>query len=354
VYGKVPDRTITASASLANIDRNALDGKAIRKEVTLQFQSGDSLLDASVLIYLPKKEDGPVPAFLGLNFWGNHGIHTDPNITLPGKPVNNGLPHSNPGRHEPRGSKASRWQVERILQRGYALITMHYGDIDPDFDDGFQNGIHPLFYRQGQKRPEPDEWGSITAWSWGLSQIMDYLETDEDIDHTRVAVMGHSRLGKAALWAGARDERFAMVIPIESRCMGAALSRRIYGETVTDITSHFPYWFCGNFLKYAGKEDDLPVDQHMLISLIAPRPVYVASAKLDTWADPEGEYLGAREATEAYQLFGKDGLEADEMPGLHSPIMNTIGYHIRKGTHDVTLYDWRCFLDFADMHFGEK
>ena len=355
IYGRAPDRKMATKVSLANIDRDALDGKAIRKEVVLSFENGGKRLNLNVLIYLPKKSNGPAPAFLGLNFYGNHTIHTDPEITQSSEWTGVGRPFSeldDRAIEETRGSRATHWPVERILQRGYGLITMYYYDIDPDFDDGFQNGIHPLFYREGQERPDLDEWGSIAAWSWGLSRIMDYIETDADIDHTRIAVMGHSRLGKTSLWAGAQDERFAIVISNDSGCMGAALSRRKYGETIADITSTFPHWFCGNFMKYAGREDELPIDQHMLISLIAPRPVYIASADLDIWADPEGEFLSARTASEVYRLFGKDGLAADKRPGLHKPVMSAIGYHVREGIHYVTHYDWDCFMDFANIHFG--
>jgi len=357
VYGRIPEQKIVAGVALSNLDRGALDGKAIRKEVVLSFENGGKRLDLNVLMYLPAKSDGPVPAFVGLNFYGNHTIHTDPGITVSRKWVDSERSFSELDDRkiaDTRGSRATHWPVERILRRGYALITMYYYDVDPDFDDGFQLGVHPLFYRAGQQRPDPDEWGSISAWAWGLSRIMDYLETDSDIDHTRVAVMGHSRLGKAALWAGAQDERFAIIISNDSGCMGAALSRRKYGETVGDIIGRFPYWFCDNFKKYAGREDELPVDQHMLIALIAPRPVYVASADLDLWADPEGEFLSARAATEVYRLFGNDGLAAEKRPGLHEPVMHTMGYHIRKGKHWVTNYDWDCFMDFADMHCGTK
>ncbi|MCS7139032.1 MAG: acetylxylan esterase [Crenarchaeota archaeon] len=348
VYGRAPlGKPEEASFEVFDENENALDGKAKRKQVLIKFtKNGESSMD--LLIYLPKNSI-PAPVFLMLNFGGNHTVSPEPEIRIRKR-------QSNTPWGEFFSSEKSRgWDrsipLEKILSRGYGFATACYSDIDPDFHDGFKNGVHGVFDSLfGEERP-PDAWGSIGAWAWGLSRALDYIETDKDLDGESVIVMGVSRLGKAALWAGAQDERFSIVISNTSGCGGAALSRRRFGETVRMINTAFPHWFCENFKKYNDREDELPVDQHMLIALIAPRPVYVASADEDLWCDPRGEFLAAKAADPVYRLLGKEGLPIDEMPPLNYPVMGTIGYHIRSGGHGLTEYDWDRYMDFADKNF---
>jgi hypothetical protein len=349
VYGAAPAAPAGMRFTVLDQQPGALGGRARRKQVRVDFAQGEGGPSMEILLYtpIPAAGAGPVPVFVGLNFGGNHTVHADPAIRLSTRWMRSGegvVDHR--ATEETRGRSAGRWQVERILERGYGLATVYCGDLDPDFDDGFRNGVHRLAPPR-----TPSDWGSIAAWAWGLSRALDYLSKDSQVDASRVAVMGHSRLGKTALWAGARDTRFAMVISNDSGCGGAALSRRRFGETVERINTRFPHWFAGNFKGYNGKEDELPVDQHMLLALVAPRPLYVASAEDDSWADPKGEFLAAMHAGEVYELLGQQGLGVSEQPAVDEPVMRSVGYHVRSGKHDVTAYDWDRYLEFADKHW---
>jgi hypothetical protein len=355
VYGKIPaDLKMTSFRVMEESDQTPYEN-AVRKQVEMLLEKDGKELRVEILIYLPKTTE-KVPVFLGYNFYGNHTITEDVNVIISRSWVRDnpsfGIVH-NQLTEQSRGVRNNRWSVAEILKSGYGLATIYYGDVDPDRDD-FSDGVHPFLYQDGQTRPLANEWGAISAWAWGLSRAMDYFETDPAIDASKVAVMGHSRLGKASLWAGASDQRFAMVISNNSGCGGAALSRRKFGETVKRINTNFPHWFNTNFKAYNDNENNLPIDQHQLIALVAPRPVYIASAAEDLWADPRGEYLAGYYASPVYKLYGKAGLTTMEMPGIHEPVMNHVGYHIRAGKHDVTDYDWKQYIRFADKHFFNK
>lgn len=350
VYGQSPPKPESLHWKLIEQSDSALGGIARRRQVRVFFDR-DERVSMDMLIYLPADTSAPRPAFLALNFKGNQSIQEDPSVLLSQswmRASNDGTVQDHRATEASRGCAASRWPVKLILSRGYALATIYYGDIDPDFDDGFQNGVHQIY-----GAPQADGWGSIATWAWGLSRAMDYLENDNEIDAKRVAVMGHSRLGKTALWAGAVDQRFAITISNDSGCGGAALSRRAIGETVKRINTSFPHWFCTQFKKYNDNENACPVDQHMLLALIAPRPVYVASAQEDQWADPRGEFLSVTLADPVYRLLGTEGIgPVEHMPPINQPVMHTMGYHIRSGKHDVTEFDWKAYLEFADRTFS--
>ncbi|TFH04094.1 MAG: acetylxylan esterase [Spirochaetales bacterium] len=362
IYGSTPGEPVTREVEQVD-DSPVLGGLARRIQTRLTLRRNRHEIALNLLIYLPETAataTGGCPVFVGLNFGGNQTVETDPGIRL-STSYTIGTPDG-VVTEASRGKAAGRWPVRQIVSRGYAVATLHCGDVDPDVDRGFSTGPHRMFYAQGQQAPGDAEWGTIGAWAWGLSRVLDHLEEVPGIDHTRAIAIGHSRLGKAALWAGAQDERFAGVISNDSGCGGAALYRRCFGERIEDITTSFPHWFCKAHRRYSGDEAALPVDQHMLLALIAPRMLHVASATEDLWADPLGEYLGARHATQAYRLLGSDGLPDAEphgmmtngLPAAVAAIGNVLRYHRRVGPHDITLEDWNAYIDHADWYFSRR
>jgi hypothetical protein len=349
VYGRSPAVPKSLSFQTLSVSRDALGGAAVRKQSRVQFSSKAGSPAMTILLYLPSHAKEPVPVFVGLNFDGNQTVQNDPEILLPTGWMPDGAGVENHKATEAtRGADAHSWPVSMILARGYGVATVYAGDIAPDHTDNYQEGVFPLFYRAGQVKPDADQWGTIAAWAWGLSRVVDYLETDSDVDKRRLIVIGHSRLGKAALWAGAQDTRFALVISNDSGEGGAALARRKFGERTEDLNTRFPHWYCENCKRYNGKEETLPIDSNELLALVAPRPLYVASAEEDLWADPKGEFLGAKGATPVYRLFGEEGLGAEAMPPPEQPVMTIVGYHVRHGRHAITEYDWTQYMAFAD------
>jgi len=355
VFGRTPATKIPVRVEVREGDAPALGGKALRRQVTLHFGDEADGPFMDLLLYRPKGV-AKAPAFLGLNFLGNHTVDRDPAIALARSWIEGGdgvVDHK--ATDAARGVRTGRWPVEAIVSRGYAVATACYNDIDPDFDDGFRNGIHPLFRAPGASAKRgPADWGSIGAWAWGLSRAMDYLQGAEGIDPKHVAVIGHSRLGKTALWAAAQDERFWLVVSNDSGEGGAALARRMFGETVKDLNARFPHWFAEAYRRYGDDVPALPVDAHTLLALVAPRPLYVASATEDLWADPKGEFLGAKGAEPVYRLLGTDGFGVDVQPPPDTPVGRTIAYHLRTGKHDLTPWDWEQYLGFADRHRAKR
>ncbi len=321
VYGRVPSTSYTRTFKVVNEDKGAMDGAATLKQVDITIASGEKNLVIHLTLFTPNKSGKAAPVFLLIDNRGDKNI--DPSRQL----------------------KSEFWPAEEVIARGYGIAVFKNSDVDPDNFDNFQNGIHALLDRG--ERP-PDAWGTLAAWAWGASRCLDYLETDKDVDKKRVAVLGHSRGGKAALWAGAEDQRFSLVISNESGCGGAALARRHYGETVARINTSFPHWFCSNFRKYNENENSLPVDQHMLLALIAPRALYVDCANEDLWGDPKGSYLSLLNAVPVFRLWKTNTSIPEEMPPLNKQVLGgKVGFHIRDGVHNMLLKDWNFFMDFA-------
>jgi hypothetical protein len=352
VYGKMPGGLKDQFFKVRSIDSVALNGRAIRKQVTIYFSNKDTTANMDVLLYLPAKANHPVPVFIGLNFAGNQTIHPDTGILLSTRWIANDDAYksmNSRATEASRGIQAARWSLEELLSKGYGLATAYYGDLEPDHSEGWKTGVRSALQTSLQLKPE--KWSAIGAWGWGLSRMMDFLSTEKGVNAGQVIITGHSRLGKAALWAAANDTRFAMVISNESGEGGAALARRWYGETIERINTAFPHWFVPAFKKYNKHPEALPVDQHMLLALLAPRPLYVASAVEDQWADPKGEFLSAKHAEPVYALYGKKGLGVSTLPAVDHPVGIHMRYHIRSGKHDMLPYDWHQFIQFADAYF---
>jgi hypothetical protein len=337
IYGRIPVPETPVNQTFEIVDSNPefFEGRCTRKIVRAAFSNSRGSVSMHLVLFVPNDVPGPVPLLIRMGFADLSGgnIEMD-NIQAWGR-LGNGTP------------------LIDFLEHGFGVALLKGGEIVPD-ENGFNGSIHKLFYRGNQSMPGSDEWGVLAAISWQFSRAMDYLETDEDVDAAKVAILGFSKLGKSTLWAGALDTRFAMVLSQNSGCAGAALWRRKFGETLKYM-SRFPHWLCGNSRKFIGVEEDLPIDQHMLIACIAPRPVYVVSGINDMWADNMGEYLSTHHATPVYGLFGLNGQATEERPKVNEPAdERALAYHVRSGAHGYEQFDWDQYIRFMDYHFKRK
>ena len=344
-FGSSPSRPTDMWFDVFDKGTPALDGKAIRRQVTVYFSKDQEGPKMDLLLYLPVGATKPVPMLLNLSFSANSSTVDDPGIK-PGEIWGRDKKRVAP----PAGRGFGRLNVAPFLADGFGVATVYYGDIDPDFEGGVPLGIRKMYLKPGQTEPAPGEWGSIGAWAWGLSRALDYLETDKGVDAKKVAIVGVSRLGKTVMWAGAHDERFAMVIASCSGEGGAAISRRDYGEKVKHLNLRFGYQFAANYRKHGDHVDQMPMDAHMLVSLIAPRPLLLQTGDTDYWSDPKGEWAAARAASPVYKLLGKTTLESTELPPAGKADFNTLGFVMHAGGHGTIPTDWDLFRQFMGMH----
>jgi hypothetical protein len=334
IYGRVPEAEfpVIQDFEVLDIDRDFLDGRCTRKQILATFSNERGKVQMHLAVFTPNDVTGPVPALLNMGA-GSRGPAIElQNIQHYGE-LRNGTP------------------LIHFLDEGLGLVCVQGGEIIQD-ENGFRNSIHALFYHGHQSMPRADEWGVLAGIAWQASRVMDYLETDAEIDPEKIAILGFSKIGKAVLWAGALDTRFSMVFLQNAGCAGATLWRRTFGETLAAMCLSFPHWLCGNALKYAGRENDLPVDQHLLMACIAPRVLYVTSGIDDLWADPMGEYLSAHHATPVYELFGKKGQATPERPRINEPAEDrALSYCVRSGGHGFQQADWDRYIRSMVYHF---
>lgn len=345
MYGWFPSPT-KVTGQVTYTDTNFFDGKATLKLATIMLGEAPAP-EVHLLMVIPNRRKSPAPIFLGMNFTGNHSLVADPHVPVTTAWMLPELPHvvDDHATEAGRGQEAGTWALEQSIDRGYGVATYFCGEVEEDRTNA-AGGVRELIHAARA----PDDWGTIAAWAWGLQRVMDYLTTVPEIDRKRIALVGHSRLGKAAMLAGAFDDRAALIIPLQAGCGGTAPSRGQTGESVKKINTAFPEWFCGVFKKFNDQPERLPFDQNCLIALCAPRPVLLGAAAEDTWANPAGAFAMLQAASGAYRLTGADGLAASTMPGTNQLIDSNLGFYIRPGKHSMTRGDWKLFLDFADRH----
>jgi hypothetical protein len=334
IYGRIPERAPAVQWQVAETDPQARDGTTIMKRVVGTIAGVDDR-QIKVTLHTPLSAKGAVPVILLVNFGGG----PPPPAGAAGRGRGPGLPTDPP-------------VAADIVARGWGYATVGYNDIQTDRANTFTEGVIGTTLKTGQTEPAPDEWGTISAWAWGISRILDYFEKDSAVDAKRVALFGHSRLGKTVLWASALDERVAAVFSSCAGEMGSSLARRDWGETVDDMAQNFAWQFAGNFQKWPGRWNEMPVDTHMLIALSAPRPVFISGGTTDQWADPVGEFLAQVAAGPVYRLLGRKDLGTTTLPPLDTPLVDgDLGWHYHTGGHTATPADWQAFLKFLGKYF---
>lgn len=314
-YGYLPTAAYSVSAKEESNDTTFCAGKADLKKLILTCKAAWGEFSFPVYYVCPKKTSNPVSAFVHINFRDLI-----------------------PDRYQP---------TEELVDAGYATLTFCYQDVTADNGD-FTNGLAGVVYPEGKRRT--DQCGKIGLWAWAAMRVMDYAQTLPELDHTRISVTGHSRLGKTALLTGALDERFYCAFSNDSGCSGAALSRENAGETIKAIYDRFPYWFCENYEKYVDNENALPFDQHYLVAANTPHKVYVASASEDAWACPHNEYMSCAAASGYYtEHTGKGFVHPDRFPEIGECFHEgNIGYHLRAGKHYQSREDWKYYIQYLN------
>jgi hypothetical protein len=347
-YGMAPGRPKDESFEVVEKGTPALNGKAIRKRVEIHLSGDQNTPVIHLVEYIPAEAKKPVPMLLSISFGAPSNTVDDPG--LPVGEVWDMKTHARIPANKAR--TFGKLRVEPVLDAGIGVATFYYGDVDPDFAEGFANGIRSHYLKPGEAKRGPEDWGSIAAWAWGMSRVQDYFETDKDVDAKRVAIHGVSRLGKTVMWAGAHDQRFAAVIASCSGEGGAALSHRDYGETIAHLTAptRYPYQFAENYAKWAGFPDKAPMDANMLVALIAPRPLLLQTGNTDSWSDPKGEFLAAVAAGPVYKLLGKDPLDTETWPAAKQPILHDLSYYMHDGGHGMVPTDWDVYVEFLKMN----
>jgi hypothetical protein len=351
MYGYLPAAT-SVKATLTASNTDLFGGKASWKSLALHY-GPDGTPPLGLLLIIPNTQKGIPPVFVGINFCGNHTVLTDPKVPLTRSWYRGSCPgcENETATDKGRGGQLDVWNAEMIIDRGYALATFYYGDVDPDKNtNDFMDGVHPHFFKDGQTEPGKHDWGAVAAWAYGVHRVIDFLEMDQTLDTKRLALVGHSRLGKATLFAGALDERIRVVIPHQAGCGGTAPNRFNVGESVERINTSFPHWFNDTFPEFNKEVERLPFDQHCLAALCAPRAVLFSNAEDDQWADPNGQFNMLKAADPVYRFLGVDGLQEGVKPEMGKLIDSRLGYFIRPGKHSMSTEDWKVFLDFADRH----